>query len=369
MDYKLMFQFIYHLFSFKRSSRRFFSFYRITVVIILFPIFASTLIINRIFLLLDYIIFPFFTLQKIISPVFIISLPRTGTTFLLHSLAADNQFSKFKLWELLFAPSIMQKYIFILLNRIDNFIFSPIKMIILFFEKILIGNFKQIHILGLNEPEEDDLVLLWNFSTLYFMFFSPDSNIFDSYADFSKMSHNKRNRIMNYYYKCIQRHEFVFNQNQKKRFLSKNPLMIPKLPEIQKLFEDSKIITIIRNLEDVIASTISMNEIIYNSFSRGPSSSDWINKSIDILIDWQKKLNTIPDNIKLNISFENITNFEDLHFIDEKISGYLKISNRSWLQNEIKSARKTSNHKSKHRHFNLSDEQLKKIKYTFNVKL
>jgi len=75
---------------------------------ILFLAFAE--IINWLCLLLDEIFYRSYKKTEIDSPVFIIGMPRTGSTYLHNLLCNDmERFTSMKLWEMLFCPSVLQK--------------------------------------------------------------------------------------------------------------------------------------------------------------------------------------------------------------------------------------------------------------------
>ena len=116
------------MFSFNVKNMRFFNLKRIFMVLLMCPIFISLLVINKFFIYLDRILFPRFKNHKVENPVFIVSIPRSGTTYLYHSLAENpNKFTYFKLWEIITAPSITQKYIFKTIIKIDQIMGAPIK--------------------------------------------------------------------------------------------------------------------------------------------------------------------------------------------------------------------------------------------------
>ena len=100
------------LFSFRRGSMRAIRLHRVVQVLWLLPLFVFLLITNNLALIIDWILFPRFKKQVIKNPIFIASLPRTGTTNLLHSLTSiDTPFTAMSLWEIILAPSIIQKKI------------------------------------------------------------------------------------------------------------------------------------------------------------------------------------------------------------------------------------------------------------------
>ena len=65
--------------------------------LLLYPL---ILIINRIFLFLDYILVPEFEKAKVKEPVFIMGVNRSGTTFFHKLISKSNQFSTSKTWDL-----------------------------------------------------------------------------------------------------------------------------------------------------------------------------------------------------------------------------------------------------------------------------
>ena len=72
-------------------------------------------------LLLDVVLFPAYRHTAVTRPVFIVGFPRSGTTYLHRLLDNDHdQFTSLKLWEIIFAPSILQKKFFRLLGKLDR---------------------------------------------------------------------------------------------------------------------------------------------------------------------------------------------------------------------------------------------------------
>src|SRR5690606_37529268 len=112
MDFTLIFRTARSLFSFNPKNMRFFNFKRVFAILIFLPLFLINLIGNRIFMMLDYLFFFKFTRLKIDKSVFIVAVPRSATTYLFHKLANQrDKTTAMKLWEIAYAPSIIQKYI------------------------------------------------------------------------------------------------------------------------------------------------------------------------------------------------------------------------------------------------------------------
>jgi hypothetical protein len=358
MTIKLLFQFLFGIFSFNKENMRFFNLKRIVICIIVCPFFLSFLIINNLFLALDFIFFPRFVWQKISKPVFIIAAPRSGTTFLYHSLANNKEhFTAVKLWEIVFAPSIIQKYLIFGFFKLDKFIGAPLKRLLLGFENLLIGKLKTIHLIGLNMPEEDEGLLVWNLTTLYFNFFYADSNFFEDFLHFdSSMPENRKKRIMKRYLRLVQRHNFVFNRKNKRQFVSKNPLMMNKIGALSTIFPDAKILNINRNPKETIPSTIHLGHSLYGIFTSIPQNERVKTATKNLLISWYKmaeeNLNVHYSNQHLKINFYDLVNSNSNEW--QRISNFLELPDGTIQRDERK---EKVGHKSKSSYDKLSEEE------------
>ena len=362
MTLKLALQFVFGIFSFDKENMRFFNIKRLVVCIIICPLFLSLLIINNLFLAIDFIFFPRFLWQKISNPVFIIAAPRSGTTFLFHSLANNRDyFTAVKLWEIIFAPSILQKYIISGIFKIDKFVGAPLKRSILGIEHLLIGKLKTIHLIGLNMPEEDEGLLVWNLTTLYFNFFYADSNFFEEFLHFdSSMPEKRKQRIMNKYLRLVQRHNFVFNRNNKRRLVSKNPLMMNKIGALSRIFPDAQILNIIRNPKETIPSTIHLGHSLYGIFSSIPQNDRVKLETKDLLISWyrmaEENLNTFYNKQHFKINFYDLVDIQSNEW--QRISNFLEFPNGIIKMDERK---EKVGHKSKSSYEKLNEKETEDI--------
>jgi hypothetical protein len=314
------FHLIFGIFSVRYKNMRFPNGKRIFMVLLLAPVFLILLIVNRIFLLLDYLFAPQFLKKPIDSPVFIVGSPRSGTTFLFHSLAAKNDdFTCFKLWEIVFAPSILQKKLVLIIRKFDRIIDSPLKRSMLFMEKLLLNKLKTIHPIGLNLPEEDEAILLWDLSSLYFNFFYPEAHFFDELLLFDqKLSLQKRTRTMRRYRRYIQRHLYAFNPDGSKQFLSKNPMMMCKLETVKLLFPDALILNTNRCPGTVIPSTIALNQALYGMFTSRKCSDEVNERTKEILIAWYQMAHSalLKYETKLHIDFNKLVSRDEALQLD-----------------------------------------------------
>lgn len=353
---------IFGIFSLKKGSMRSPNLKRIIASLLFIPFFLLALLINHVFLLFDYLIFPTFLKQQIKKPVFIVSAPRSGTTFLFHKMAeAKTEFTCFKLWEILFAPSITQKYLFLFIRKIDKLFYSPLYRCVLFIEKLLIGKLRKEHFLSLGMPEEDEAVLIWYLCSPFLSFFYEDSNAFWDLNHFDEhVSEKGKKWIMKKYLNLVKRHNFVFNRKGQKQFLSKNPFMMPKLKSLKETFPDAKIITIDRCPLKTIPSALSLCEKLFAMFSSVPMTLKVREESIDLLIFWfhmrDEALLDCYKNDFVRIDFEKLIKWDELELS--------KISSLVGIYPDVLTApnfSETTKHKNQTSYPELNTEEIRRI--------
>ena len=364
MDYSLTYKLAFSLFSIDPQNMRWFNLKRLLVVLIMVPVYILFLIINRFCLFLDTLIFPQFKKQQIVNPVFIIAAPRTATTYLYHLLATDHtNFTSFRLWEIIFAPSIIQKLFILRFFKIDKRMRSPIKKAILFLENKIFGDFTRIHKIGLSLPEEDEAILLWNMSTIYLNFFFPDTNPFTDYFAFdATMPEKKRTRIMHFYARSVLRHNYVFNRDGSKRFLSKNPAMMAKVKSLHKIYPDATVLNINRCPGATIPSTVALNNNIYRFFTSAKPTKEMDIRTKNILVEWYKmaqlNLESYYPNNTIKIDFGKLIRKDEitLALICDQLG--LAYNNIIKLQN---SRMADADHKSGNIYVTLNDDELTQV--------
>ncbi len=124
-------------------------------------------------LLLDDQIYPDYRKVEVNRPLFIVGFPRSGTTYLHRLIDSDPQFTALKMWELMFAPSILQKKFFLALGRLDRRIGHPLYRMVLKFEDKAFAGSRKMHRISHFEAEEDELILLHIFSSAFLFFMFP----------------------------------------------------------------------------------------------------------------------------------------------------------------------------------------------------
>ncbi|CAN5769469.1 hypothetical protein BH10BAC3_BH10BAC3_24780 [soil metagenome] len=277
-----------HIFSTEKDSLRFPTHRRLFSVLFILPLFFLLIIANRFFMMLDWIVFPGFRKMPLNNLCFIIGVPRSATTYLLHILARDNdQFTCFKLWEILFAPSIIQKYILLPVLKLDRLLGRPLYRLSIKMDKAFLGKIAVLHEISLSKPEEDEILLVYAFASMYLAFFFPGVKALDPHLFFDEdLSPAKRKKIMLFYKRCVQRHCFVFNRNEQKYFLSKNPCFISKIASIGETFPQASLVYMLRSPFKTIPSTLILNSNVYSLFSGVKYENPLYEKTTRAIIRW-----------------------------------------------------------------------------------
>jgi hypothetical protein len=275
-----------------------------------FLIFVIIEISNWLGIFLDEIFYSSYKKVDIISPKYIIGMPRSGTTYLHRLLAADkSHFTSMRFWEILFAPSIIQKKILLAIRKIDKKFKNRLATKILKWEKNLFRKYESIHPLSFFNVEEDDYILVHVLSTVHLIFPFPEIKYFNSFIQFDEsLTEKRKRRIMSFYKKCVQKHMYVFGRN--KTYLAKSPAHTSKLKSIKKIFPDSNFIYIVRKPHQAISSTIGLLNMFCDVFFT-PVDRDSINLHALELADYSYrspflKSKSWPKGQIIVVKFENL---------------------------------------------------------------
>ena len=230
---------------------------------IFLTIFLLNLFINQFFLIIDHIFFNYKkTLVK--NPLFIIGFPRSGTTFLHKMILYDHQFTTPKLWEFIFAPSIIQKYIYSIIAQLFkklNFIKSVNSLF-----RPLTHSLDNIHEINLNNPEEDYLFLLPYGGCFLLTLIFPINEIWNLYNFDKNFTSIQKKRLLSKYKKLIQRHLYFHGED--KIYLSKNPHFTCFTESLKTIFPDCNMIGCYRDPKQSLPSLLSSMEPGYILMSR-----------------------------------------------------------------------------------------------------
>ena len=198
---------------------------RLPLFLVLWGLFELLSLMHLLGFLCDELFFRRYRQVVVKTPWFVAGIPRSGTTFLHRVLHEDRQFTSLTMWELLLAPSISERYLYSGLGKL----LSPAAHLLAGIRKLLLREMDKIHQLGLAEPEEDFLLLLWVGHCYLLAFICPDTDYYWKLAGFSRELHpTTQARVLRYYHTCLQKHLCFHGSNL--TLLSKNPTYTGMLP-------------------------------------------------------------------------------------------------------------------------------------------
>ena len=231
---------------------------RIIILLILNTLGIGVFFTNWLCLLLDEVFYPGFKKIKIKEPFFILGVPRSGSTLLMRLLCQDRKnFTSFILWEMVFAPSIIQRRFYALLGRIDRRAGGRVTAFLRRFDRRLFASSGRIHQVGFFLPEEDSVLFLWIVSTVFLFFAYPFVDQFRDLLGFDDLvSARNKEYTMRYYAKCVQRHLYCHGPH--KRLLSKNPTFAPMVGTLAGYFGDGRFLNTIRTPYEQVPSVFSL---------------------------------------------------------------------------------------------------------------
>ncbi|MEL6108072.1 MAG: sulfotransferase [Planctomycetota bacterium] len=225
-------------------------FFRIRSVAILVMI-APLLAIHRVAWWLDERLFK--SLPEVRKPLFIVGVPRSGTT-LAHRLVASQQsvFTTFPLWELLFAPALCEKYALAGIMGIDRLIGSPAATVVRWVQSRIAKSIADVHPTTLDAPEEDYLGLLPFGGCFLKVLMSPhDERVWQLVA----REDASRTKFVRLYRGLLARH--LRFRGEQMTIVSKNPSFTNWIEALAKEFPDARFIGLRRSLNESLPSQLS----------------------------------------------------------------------------------------------------------------
>lgn len=329
--------------------------HRVSRVVWLVPLFTALLVWNNVALALDWLFFPSFRNQVVKRPVFVVSLPRTGTTNVLHALNSPGMpFSSMALWECLIAPSVIQRKV---LRWIWRRLPNSAREVVFQLDKRMFGKLNAVHNTSLFLHEEDELVLMWSLSTVYVGLFYPESVVLRELYHFDeRVSEKRKGRITRRYRRLVQRHLYAIGASEDVRFLAKNPAMAGKVKAIAQHFPGAQAVVIERPPHNILPSTELLVSIQLKSATDVPVSDRERLAIYEILEGFRR-------NLQKQLVERNCLPYKVLAFPD--LVQKRKASMNALLQwlghsDSFHNAESSAVHRSKKMYVPLTDEELQR---------
>ncbi len=205
---------------------------------------------------LDELVYPRFRSTRVETPVFIVGNPRSGTSFFHRLMAMDDHlFTHVRLHEILF-PSIVQQKVLAGLGKLDRALGSPFRRAIRLVENHATRESDKVRRIHLEEPEEDEMVLVHAFATSTLLMLFPGAEVLAPLVQYDELDEERRRPIDAFYTDFVRRH--IHRDGGARRFLSKNTTFPTKVRTIHRLFPSAQFIYLVRNPAVSIASTADM---------------------------------------------------------------------------------------------------------------
>lgn len=262
---------------------KYFSIRRFLVAMVYFLVVIFMGSINFVFRLIDEIIFPNYKNLQVKQPVYIISNPRSGTTFLHRLMCLDDEKFVYTLLYHTIVPSITFFRIVDFFGAIDRKIGRPLRRFFDWIDDVMFGGWDDIHPTGFNKSEEDE--------GLYFMAgISPSVSLISPYLYhfrelyiLDKWDEKNREKIKKFYKATLQRWMYALGSD--KTFLCKTVMSTGRLHMLMELFPDVKIIYLVRNPYNACPSFISMFASTWSTISPdipedSPEYREWSNLAV-----------------------------------------------------------------------------------------
>ncbi|MEJ2756872.1 MAG: sulfotransferase [Anaerolineales bacterium] len=259
--------------------------------------------------ILDEIFYRRYRRQKVEAPIFIIGNFRSGSTLLQRLIAQDEaQITAMKTWEIYSAPSITQRKFWEAVGWLDRKLLgNRLAKKLAKIEAKAIGNIP-MHRVALFEVDEDEGILLHNWTSSFLMFIFPFMEVMHPYLHFdSEMTRLEKKRAMQFYYRMVQKHVYYHGG---KRYIAKNPAFSSKVDALREYFPDAKFIYLARNPVDMLASKTSFFTYIWRYFNDPLEPYPFKDMLLELTRDWYMEtmdsLQRLPDSEYLTIRYRDL---------------------------------------------------------------
>ncbi|MFW6286979.1 MAG: sulfotransferase, partial [Candidatus Sumerlaeota bacterium] len=242
---------------------------------------------------IDEMIFPSYKAFEIKEPVFIVGVPRSGTTFLHRVLARDEErYTTFSMWELLFAPSIIERKVIGFVARIDRKVGRPLGRLVNWVTRTATGDLNAMHQFSLNDPEEDFLLFVPTLACFILIVAFPHDPEIANLAFFDKkIPEKRRKRLLAFYKSMIQRH--MYAQGREKTLLSKNVSFTPMLRSLLSTFPDARVVMCTRDPKKAVPSQISAIEPSWKLFGNDASGDAFRERWVTLMHHYYRQLRDV----------------------------------------------------------------------------
>lgn len=267
--------------------------------IILVPIFTLLFLVFQLLhwvgFVLDDILFRGYRSVRVREPLFIVGLPRSGTSHLQSVLAGDPRFTTMRLWELLLAPSVTERKVWLGLAALDRAVGRPLGRVVDGIQRRGFGWMEEVHPLSLFEPEEDYLLLLPIFACFLLVVPFPEHSGIWALTRFDEWPEEDRETILDFYEACLQRHLYVVGEE--KQLLSKNPAFTPFSLSLAQRFPAARFVLCVRDPRKAVPSLLSSLEAGARFFGHEVARPATRDRLVRMMQEFGEQLEAVADEL------------------------------------------------------------------------
>ena len=254
---------------------------------------------------LDHFLFPKAFEVRPRKPLFVVGVPRSGTT-LFHRLVASQKdtFTTFPLWELIFAPALCEKYLVGFLYRLDQ---------ICRFGKTQKGPFERfvdgvlwlvarltndVHPTDFKAPEEDSLGLIPFDGCFLRVLIWPERPSTWDLGYFARLSKTRQMKLVLNYRQLVQRH--LYYRGTDLFLVSKNPGFVTWVESLKQEFPDACFVGLRRSPLESVPSQLSSIQAGMAAFGFSSRESFVVDQFVDLLAHYWHELDRLQESLGRN---------------------------------------------------------------------
>lgn len=224
------------------------------------PLFLLVQAGHGMFLLLDELLFPRYRATRVKDAILITGIPRSGTTYLHRILAAHgSRYTTFRTWEALLAPSITQRRMIWLGDRIDRRLGGPVRRLLEAATLWLGRDLETVHRVRLDAAEEDYLALLPAAGCFIMLLAFPAAPGLQGLSQFpTAIAPQRRQRLLRFHYRNLQRHLYAHGETH--ILLSKNAAFGSWTADLAQWLPSARFLICIREPHQALASQLKAIE-------------------------------------------------------------------------------------------------------------
>lgn len=270
--------------------------YRLLVLGLFLPLLLALQLLHWLGFLIDEIVFFRYRQVAVREPLFVLGVPRSGTTFLHRLLARDPSFTTFSTWECFFAPSIAERYLLRGIGRLDRLVGRPLGRIIGLIESRALGWLDDVHPIRLEDPEEDYFAFLPVLCCFILVVPFPEADWIWRMGRFDRdVDAREREALMNWYRKCLQKHLYVHGADR--RLLSKNASFAGMSMSLTEAFPDCRVVICERDALQVVASQFNALTGGMRFFGLSPSDPRFRARLLDCIAFYYENLERLRERL------------------------------------------------------------------------